>query len=103
MGGFLQLIDQDGMCFPFNLLASSETNVHPLQLLFFLDSFAPIFALLAIKSTQGGRSAVLWGVPKLLERPTVRYTYWGPPVSSVGLSLDQLFNQSSTDDNSVGE
>lgn len=51
--------DQDGMCFPFNLLASSEINVHPLQSLLFLDSFAPIIALLAVKSTQGGRSAVI--------------------------------------------
>ena len=48
------------MCSPFNLLAFSEINVHPVQTLLFLDSCAPIITLWAVKSTHvGGRQAVL--------------------------------------------
>ena len=69
--------DQDETCSPFNLLAFSEINVHPVQTLLSLDSCAPAITLWAVNSTHvGGRQAVLWG-PQVAW-VIVRYTHWDP-------------------------
>ena len=91
--------DQDEMCSPFNLLAFSEINVHPAQALLFLDSCAPVITLRAVKSTHIGRQCVLQG-PQVAW-VAVRYTLGVSGFLSGFVS--QLFNQSSTDDNSVGK